>query len=369
MNKAKIQYLTLSDIHAGHPRTTTEYIINSLDTYFEVNRKAFSKLDIITLAGDVYDRLLASNSAEFILANEWLSRLAIFCSKHNIKLRILEGTPSHDWKQVSVFAKTLASLNIELDYKYIQDLSVEYMEDLGINVLYVPDEWNHKSEDTVAEIKELYQTLGIRQVDIAFMHGAFHYQLPMITLESSFDEKTMMSLVKYYINIGHVHIHSAYDRILAQGSFERLAAGEEGAKGGMVMTIYHSGNMEFRFIENKLSYPYKSYNLEDMDTCKVVATLEKNIKKLKPGTRVTVTVNNNEVCNLLKPLVNKYQGIYFTIKKKKVKRELVTPERVASDAFEITKDNIVELLTAEVSKHHLTKQELEILHTELNAVV
>ena len=370
MNRSKISYLVISDIHLGHGRIKTEYIVNNLLTLFKEKHNVIKKLDIIFLAGDVYDKLLASSSKEFAIANEWLSMLALYCQKHNIKLRMLEGTPSHDWKQVSLFSTTLKALNIDVEYKYIDHLTIEYMEDLGIYILYIPDEWNSDSKDTIAEVRELMGKMGLAKVDIAIMHGQFKYQLPMIELPSTHVESDYLDIVKYYINIGHIHTSSVYGRIVAQGSFDRLAHNEEEDKGCMVMSIYHTGDMNFTFLKNKGAYPHKKYDLSSYDISEIAAYLHKELSKLKLGTRVKIIIPSNEVNALLGPIKDKHKDLIFTIDKQKPKpAQVIKNNRVEFAAFEITKDNIMDLMLESLSDTAIDKEGLGILKDELESVI
>ena len=59
-------------------------------------------------------------------SHEWLTELIVFCKQHDIILRILEGTPSHDRNQSKVITSIIKKLNIELDYKYIDTLYIEH---------------------------------------------------------------------------------------------------------------------------------------------------------------------------------------------------------------------------------------------------
>jgi DNA repair exonuclease SbcCD nuclease subunit len=339
-------------------------------TIFSKNHNTFKKLDIIFLAGDVFDKMLSSSSKEFIMAIEWLSIVAMYCVKHNIKLRILEGTPSHDWHQSSAFSASLDNLGISIDYKYVDTLSVESMDDLGISILYVPDEWNHNADDTLTEVKSLYNKLDIKQTDIAIMHGQFKFQLPMIDLPSSHVEDEYLSLVKYYINIGHIHTSSVYGRILAQGSVDRLAHNEEEAKGCMVMNIYHTGDMDFVFIKNPNAYPFRKFDLSKLDTKEIVAFLNKQLPKLALGTRVKIVVSGSDVNKLLLPVRDKFKDLIFKIEKKKVVSDkVIVKNRVEFVPFAITQDNITDLLIEDISKQCLTKSEVNIINEELSHVV
>ena len=101
----------------------------------------------ISLAGDVFDTLLELNSDDVREIKYWVSSLLKFCAAHDITLRVLEGTPSHDWTQSSTFITTANILNLDnLDLKYIDKVEIEYIEKYNIHVLYIPDEINPTTE-------------------------------------------------------------------------------------------------------------------------------------------------------------------------------------------------------------------------------
>ena len=350
MKCAKIPYLVLSDIHLGHPLVPTEYIVNNLIDFFSKYYKVISKVKLIYLAGDVTHKQLTAGSDEYNLTVKWLSILVMFCSKHNIKLRILEGTPSHDWGQVKAFSSIIDNLNTGVDYKYIDELAIEYLEDLDIHTLYVPDEWNDTGKKTELDVMALMAKWGIDKVDNCIMHGHFKYQIPMIELDSSHSEEFYATITRYCINIGHVHTSSVNGPILAQGSFDRIAHGEEEDKGGMLVSLYNSGEYEHEFLVNENAYPHKKFDVSNMNTSDAVAYLDKGIAKLVNVTRVMVVVSNSEVSKLLKPLERKYKDMRFTIKKAKKtdivrQLELVKPD---IKPLVITKDNILDLMVGEL---------------------
>lgn len=177
MSKKDISYLVLSDIHFGHKKNTTEEIINNLNVYFgfDVNNFKFPNIDIVFLAGDIFDSALDYFDPDIAKITHWFNSLMYACENHKIKLRILEGTRSHDWKQ-SKNLIPIAKLHKELDFKYIEVLSIEKIQDLNLSVLYVPDEWSTDSNDTFEQIEQLLLEQNMQQVDIAIMHGLFDYQ-------------------------------------------------------------------------------------------------------------------------------------------------------------------------------------------------
>ena len=86
--------------------------------------------------------------------------------------------------------------------------------------------------------------LNIEQVDLAMMHGNFKYQLPMPSIHMH-TEEDYLSIVRYYICINHIHTASVYGRILAPGSFDRMAHGEEEDKGYRIYSTENNKDTEF----------------------------------------------------------------------------------------------------------------------------
>lgn len=373
MKKNKIKYLVLSDIHLGHNINKTEYIIANLQSYFNTNYKEFSKLDMICLAGDVFDKLLVSSGIDFLLATEWLTELIIFCKQHNIVLRILEGTPSHDRAQSKVITSIINKLGIELDYKYIDTLYIEHHDILGINILYIPDEYKHKAEDTYKEVKELLLERKIKQVDIAFIHGQFHYQLPMVKLDSSHNMEDYLNIVKYYISVGHIHTPSVYERIIAQGSFDRLAHNEEEEKGGVVITISNNGEMSFKFVYNKNAMVFKTYHFENETLEEITSILDKDIKGMKDKSNIRIISNSEDfISKTIQEIRNRYPTVNIKIEKAKQKEDNkfnIIEDDIKLETFHITKDNIMELITNELPKFNLNEKELMELNKEVKEIL
>ena len=372
MKKNKISYLVLSDIHLRHNINKTENIINNLQLYIKDNYKEFSKLDMICIAGDVFDKLLVSSSIDFILSTEWLTELIVFCKQHDIILRILEGTPSHDRNQSKVITSIIKKLNIELDYKYIDTLYIEHHNRLGIDILYIPDEYKHKAEDTYKEVLELLTERKLKKVDIAFIHGQFHYQLPMVKLDSSHNMEDYLNIVKYYISVGHIHTPSVYERIIAQGSFDRLAHNEEEDKGGVMITLTEKEST-FKFVYNKNAMIFKTYRFDKESIEEITNILDKDLKKMKDKSNIRIISNSEEfLSSNIKDLRLRYPNINIKIEKSKNKEENkfnIIEELPKIETFSITKDNILDLITLELNKYNLTEKEIKELKSEVINII
>jgi hypothetical protein len=337
-----IKYLVLSDIHLGHKNTSAEYICNNLDKFFNhySTDSQFSQLDIIFIAGDLLDDLLDMKDDDVNQYTLWMYRLMSFCLRHKIKLRVLKGTPSHDWDQPA-FTRTLHQIiSSELDFKYIDTLSIEIMDDLSLNILYVPDEWSSSSQETYRQVEGLLKEKNLNQADIAIMHGLFRYQMPEVGKESiKHDEQSYLDIVAYFINIGHIHTHSTYGRILAQGSFDRLAHGEEHPKGAMMMIIHPDGEGEYFFIENKNAKIYKTIKLKDSDIQKSLSKIDKKVINLPKGSYVRIVADSNHpVYVAFEDLKRSYPELIFK------------KESTRDDKYQVNKDKPI------LEQHYLTVQ-------------
>ena len=90
--------LSLGDVHLGHPRTPAEGMLKSLHKYI-INDTVLADLDVLFITGDIYDRLLANNDPVNYLIERTLTQLLFKCAKHDVMIRFVEGTPSHDREQ------------------------------------------------------------------------------------------------------------------------------------------------------------------------------------------------------------------------------------------------------------------------------
>lgn len=367
-----IKYLVISDIHLGHNRNKTDSILKNLDNFFLKYQKDLLDIDILFIAGDVFDRLLTSKSIEYKTIMTWLSNLLLWCKNNSIKLRILYGTPSHDHDQISAFTEVAKKLEPTVDFKYVSILSIEHMKDLDLTILYVPDEWRHDSSKTYQEVLDLLKEHSLAQVDIAIMHGCFRYQIPMLDgMKFVHKESDYLDIVKFYITIGHVHTSSAYERILAPGSFDRLAHGEEEKKGGILCSISKDNKISFKFLENERACLYNTIDYLNLEEQEIVKDLKKRLKSYPIGSNIRLLVkNDNQLLKNLKSLILQYPGIDVKFKTEAIiEKKINIMETLVSGAFEINKNNINELLSKELEKYNFTTEELVIYQEELQSIL
>ena len=364
-----MKYLVISDIHLGHRINESSNIDNNINMFFNKYKAILTDINVLFIAGDSFDRLLSTCSKEYIDSINCLLRIYKWCESNNVKLRILEGTPSHDWRQCKVLNEVVKELGSKVDFKYIDDLSIEKID--GYNVLYIPDEYRDKSIETMKEIKKKLLEINLKEVDICIMHGAFNYQLP-IALESNFIESEMEEIVKYFIHVGHIHTHTHRGKIVAQGSFDRLRFGEEEDKGAVVAEIGKDTN--WIFLPNNNAMIFKTIDLTNMEEDVLFKTLEKEVKKIRTGSCVRVIVddvnkglrNNPVITELYKQWIMKFEV-------GKDKKKLTLADTIVEDniieAFSITKENIYQLVESEIDKLEMDVNEKERILGKFTAIL
>lgn len=292
-------FASVSDLHLGARRNDTRVMIKALDDGI-VHSGLLDYVDMLILAGDVFDGLLSLDDPRIIDIDKWIARLfrhvkeASDRRKKKIIFRVLEGTRSHDYYQSIRFETIKDILDIDVDFRYIPKTEIEYIPSLKAHVLFIPDGAHATTTETQRVVEALLESRGLTQVDIGVMHGYFKYQLPYATREGSYhDIDYYTKIVRKWITIGHVHTRSRNGIVLAQGSYDRHSQGEEEAK-GLVMATVGNQKDEAWFIDNVNAHIHKTIDIYDMGVDEGLAHLEQELSKLPPRARVRIRgeVNN-----------------------------------------------------------------------------
>jgi DNA repair exonuclease SbcCD nuclease subunit len=359
----------MSDIHLGHPRNETSDIVNNINTMLNSLSPAEHKeLKYIFIAGDLFDRKIDMKSDSAIWAVSFWVTLCGYCEKNNIALRLLEGTPSHDHKQGKALEQ-IALKSKNLDFKYIETLYIEKHNEL--NILYVPDEWGDGPESTKEEVSALLAEKNLDKVDMAIMHGMFKYQAPVQKMhEHCHDEEFYLSIVKTFINIGHIHTYSKYNRIIAQGSVDRLAHNEEGKKGFCLMRV-KGDELEHFFIENKNAKKFYTLHADKLSVEEIIHKLKEKTKPFKEGSYIQIKADQNHPVFKCFDELCKYFP-YFNLTKntgKELKLLDSVISKVSYTPLTITPEKINDMILYEVcQKHNLKGNDLDILRNELQDI-
>lgn len=313
----------ISDIHLHHRKTPTGEIVQKLIDTFSINDPETAKLDMIVIVGDLFDSVMMYGEDDALQAELFMLTLLDTCQKLNIVLRVLEGTPMHDRQQSAHFEILNDQRSVPVDFRYVKRVEIEYISALGINMLYVPDEWRHDNDDTWVCIEEELTRHQLSKVDFVAMHGFFEYQVPEGLRLPHHREDRFLSITKYYISIGHDHRMSRYDRIFSQGSFDRLRHNEEEDK-GHIRTLVRLGDDRtqdaIKFIVNKNAKRFVTLDLLTMSDKDLNSPIEKTshfktLEALPKGSHVRFRVNGEpKVSAYTECLKTLFPDMYFSEK-------------------------------------------------------
>lgn len=353
-----LKIISVSDIHLFHRRTPTDDIIRGLYQMI-ADEAEMQTWDLFFIPGDLFDLLGSLN-------NQYLEEVITFfvyflkkCKKHDIAVRLLEGTPAHDFKQSQLMAIMNnvfhLLMNDGVDFKYVTDLSIEYMEKYNIHILYVPDEWEIDPMNTYDQVLQLMRDKHIEQVDFCLLHGAFNYQIDESLNPKAHQEKLWSPMVKYYLFAGHVHFASQYENILVGGSFDRLAHGEEQPKGWVSVEIKSSGEHEILFHENTLATTYMTLDVRGKTHEEALSLVESKIQDLKLRSHLRLhSTDRDAVTDAINVLKKQYPNIHFTAKVEKQETLPVKQLQLVSKQFEaisLHPDNLKRLIEERLTQY------------------
>lgn len=365
MTEGKLTILNVGDIHFAHPETPTEHIIQNLDLAF--TDELLDTIDLMTIAGDVFHQLIPYNDPSVGMIEAWITRLLMRCAYRNVILRVVEGTPYHDRKQPAFFVRQAAMTGIPVNVKYFDKLDIEYIPELGVHILYVPDKWRDDTQQTLDEVKVLMADRHIEQVDIALMHGAFAYQLPHIVEEPTHDEEEYLKLVRGPIFIGHVHVSMPKGRIIPSGSFDRLTHGEEAPKGFHVVTFdLKTGDFTSVFHENRWAKIYKTIELHDVTEEQLWATVKEIVDKYPKGSSIAFKINRTDVIAKCIKDIEKECPDYqwkFSLEKTKKDKSKDMREALNSGAIHLpplTENILADRLTAVMRRQGVSEEDITL---------
>lgn len=348
----------LGDIHTAHKDTPTSLILENLEKAFPRNTVT-AALDVIVITGDWFDGLINlpmgvatqadNHNTSIVGAIEiYVIGFLRMCAEYDICVWIVEGTPSHDRRQSFLFEHLNKLYEIGATIYYATKLEVVHFERFNADVLFVPDEWRVDPNDTYIEARCAISDAGLETVHYAVMHGAFEHQLPSFLSSKCHDAKLYLDLVSEYIFIGHVHFHSIFERIIAAGSFDRLAFGEESPKGHVRVKVRGGITKDtIEFIENTTAKIYKSFDVSGLSPDDIIDLVR--AANLPDGSAVRLLCHPSDAAiYALRQIRNTLLDYTFATKtisvavKTEITELLTKPTKVA--AVDLKPDNILRML-------------------------
>lgn len=343
-----------SDSHLGHNKTPTSHIIKVFDTLIPDNDNT-GLIDIIIIAGDLFDRDLHLYQDEVFEIKNWMMRFLKMCKRRDIVVRVLEGTPRHDWRQSRWLLHLNEALEIGADIKYFDTVDIEHIPRFNIDVLYIPDEFKPTTLETQCIVNDLLINKGLDKVDFTVMHGAFPHQLPRAAHARAqlHDPNYYLGITRYFIYVGHIHQYSQYERILSAGSTDRFCHNDEKPK-GMIETVIRLGCdlHDITFIENKQAKIFKTVNAVGLNENQCRELINKVIKKNGSAFHLRLeAMHNDAIHNVIDNYILKYPNVVIDFKRVEDKK----PEKISTltelfQSISLSKDNINDLLLQRINE-------------------
>lgn len=341
-------------------KTPTENILRSVYNMLP-DDGSLAEVDILFIAGDVYDHDLFIHNKDVRLINTIITYILRMAAKYDFIVRVLEGTPGHDWKQSISFVEINENGAIGADLRYVSVLEIEYIERFNFNVLYIPDEWRLRCEDTWQDVKQCLKRHNLIMVDFVVMHGCFPHQLPGLKegLVEMHNPDKFLKITRHLIYVGHIHLPSRYKKIVSSGSIDRLVHGEEGKKCWTKSYIYDNPEDDrVQFIENRLAYPHKTLDITGLTAEAVEETVNAYMAKVNYG-YIRIIANKDDIGSALYQRYKEtYKNYGWTFKdageKSKSQRvaEIASSDRQKLTLPKLTRDNLQPLLLDRIKASH-----------------
>ena len=368
----KYKGVMIADIHFG--ALPVERLYNELEIFLDFIEK--KSLDFIVILGDWFDKKINLNSKDAKYSTVFFERICQICIDNDIKLRIIQGTESHDNSQLEVLE--ILAKNKPVDFKVFYEVEEEELFP-DFNVLYVPEEY-------INSIDEKYGKYMNKKYDMIFGHGMIQEVKFAALIQSSettmkkapiFKSKMLCDMCYGPIFFGHIHTKDIFnDRLYYVGSYSRWKFGEEEDK-GFYYVKYENDTKEFeaKFIVNDKAMKYDTIEIYEKESGFYKLNTENQIKYIQSliqsfeydFLRLQFYIpqgyeNENLLINMVNESFGKYKNLKLDFKvnsKIKSKREVEEKINLLLDKYGFIFDNKIDTYT-KINKFILEKYNKDI---------
>ena len=257
----KVKIAEIGDLHFGIRDSERLYNELSIFKYFIKT----NDIDIVQFNGDYFDRKMNLGEPASLLGIRFFSEVCEICKEKNIKIRIIEGTESHDLFQPRIFTNFAKD---GLDLRFIERAEVEEIN--GLKILYLPEEYPQDSEEYYKEFKN-------QEYNLIFGHGAWDF-VSFESMKENGMRKDINTAPVFIWNewkktvphglivFGHIHGRNIYKvkkaaKIIYPGAFTRWGFDEISPRG-------------FTYIEYDTDKKYYTYQLIDNTAAPIYQTVD-----------------------------------------------------------------------------------------------
>lgn len=344
----KINGIVISDIHFGAMKASLLY--KELEKEFLLRIKAAEDLDVVFIAGDLFDKKLSFNEEHARYAIKFINNLITLSRKKGFKIRLIKGTRNHDLNQLNNF-QTLEGKN-KTDFRIINTVQEEEMFGEDFKVLYLPEEY-------MEDVEEYYEdTLYNEEThyDLIVGHGCMEFQsfeamnhLSERKIANAPTFKNQLMIDKGNLTIfGHIHNRCNYkEKLYYCGSFSRWIFGEEKPK-GYIQFSYDTDTKDYtvEYINNRLAREFKTIDINEIindntikvqDKIKLIKEIKENSGSDMTKFKYTVT-DNNEENQIIKNYFSETSDIVIASKKETLRQDESEKELLEEYSFIFNKE-------------------------------
>lgn len=250
----------ISDIHFGVMDAETEY--NILKEQF-IDRIKDIPLDIISIDGDLFNKLDMSNTDAVLYASLFVADIVNICKINrqngiNTVFVLLMGTKNHDAGQLRLFYHYLNDPDI--DIRIVENIQFEYIN--GMKILCIPELYGISEEI----YHQFFWESG--QYDMCFMHGTIEGAVYGDNAgESMVFKPTDFGNCLGPVIAGHVHPGGCFHSFMYyNGSPIRWSFGEEGPKGFQMVLYDLDTRYYYVHLEQIASFRYDTISIDQLLT-------------------------------------------------------------------------------------------------------
>ena len=352
MELKDIRIFSISDLHIGHPRVKSDVMYINYINYLNDNLDIISKCDVFLIDGDITDSLLYTNSPEYKDLIKLMLAISNMCSKYNLILIYLDGTPSHEMNQIGNVIYMVKETYPKLELYHHTSIEYNHITKLGLRYIAVPDQSAVDDNALYTKVTTLLRKNNLSKVDFIFTHTQYEEAVlyPTVGVKST---ALWSNLVNYYIINGHIHYHSIRDSVVTVGALDFHHHGDEELKGGVYVQVKN-------YIKSVKHIPTKHYT-----KFKTIIVRDENIKSTidtiyKLFNKETVPYFIKVIGDLPADVVKKIKQdkplLRLTVVRPKTKNETIIDTEVIKqsqvNSLELTPSNICDLIKEELGNSY-----------------
>jgi hypothetical protein len=323
-----IKGLVIKDLHFGHKRSEEMYHeLQIVKDYLNNNH-----VDILNINGDYFDRKLVATEPAIFFAVTFFSELVEICRRKNIKIRIIQGTRSHELNQLTTMFQHYLS-DATVDIKIFFEVAEEEL--FGLKFLYVPEEYLENSEAYYAPYKTNHYNVIHGHGTWDFVHFAI-----MLNEEETQEKSTNGALsapvfvyeewketIKDGLAIfGHIHKRQNHNNVFYGGSFTAWGYGDRSEKGFTVYSVdnetnkwtieHHNNEKAPRYDVTSVKDLFKGKDLKTISIEEIQKIINEQVEKTD-NLRVDLAGLSEDKIQIFKSAFKDNDKVKIEVKKKK----------------------------------------------------